>query len=264
MNADLQHLIDRLTDPEAGAVPWLWQPLLALLAQGSPVTVQDLSAATGRSIPDVRLGLAAMSDTEYDSHGRILGHGLTPVPTPHRFELARQRFYTWCALDHPDLPHHPRSARPGAVPLPHHRSTGAPERGRHWRHRARASCRRGLPSRPCRPDLDPVRVLQRGPLLRLTGSRAALPTGASRRGSSAGRPGPPARPSPGTEPARRPRAEGLLLTGVALCLNPAERVTDRHRPTDEETPARPILDDGSGYHHRVQLPGHHRDGRSQH
>lgn len=99
MNADLQHLTDRLTDPEAGAVPWLWQPLLALLAHGRPVTVQDLSAATGRSIPDVRQGLAAMPDTEYDSHGRVLGHGLTLVPTPHRFELAGQTLYTWCALD---------------------------------------------------------------------------------------------------------------------------------------------------------------------
>ncbi len=120
MTADLEHLTDRLTDPDtdtdAGAVPWLWQPLLALLAHGRPVTVQDLSAATGRSIPDVRQGLAAMPDTEYDRHGRILGHGLTLVPTPHRFELAGQTLYTWCALDHPDLRHHPRSARPGAVP----------------------------------------------------------------------------------------------------------------------------------------------------
>lgn len=39
-----------------------------------------------------------MPDTECDSHGRILGRG-DLVPTPHRFELAGQTLYTWCALD---------------------------------------------------------------------------------------------------------------------------------------------------------------------
>jgi len=47
----------------------------------------------------VRQGLAAMPDTEYDPAGRILGHGLTLVATPHRFEVAGQALYTWCALD---------------------------------------------------------------------------------------------------------------------------------------------------------------------
>lgn len=99
MTADLNHLTQRLTATEAGAVPWLWQPLLALLAQGNPISVEDLSAATGRSVSEVRQGLAAMPDTEYDPDGRILGHGLTLVPTAHRFEVAGQAMYTWCALD---------------------------------------------------------------------------------------------------------------------------------------------------------------------
>ncbi|MEO3936875.1 organomercurial lyase MerB [Dermatophilaceae bacterium Soc4.6] len=99
MTADLNHLTQRLTAAEAGAVPWLWQPLLVLLAQGSPVTVEDLSAVTGRSVSDVRQGLTAMGDTEYDADGRVLGHGLTLVPTAHRFEVAGRPLYTWCALD---------------------------------------------------------------------------------------------------------------------------------------------------------------------
>ena len=41
-------------------------PLLRLLADGDPVTVQQLSVAAGRTIDEVRLGLAAMQDTEYD------------------------------------------------------------------------------------------------------------------------------------------------------------------------------------------------------
>lgn len=99
MTADLNHLTQRLTSTEAGAVPWLWQPLLTLLAQGDPVSLEDLAAATGRSATDVRDGLAAMPDTEYDADGRVLGHGLSLVPTAHRFDVAGRPMYTWCALD---------------------------------------------------------------------------------------------------------------------------------------------------------------------
>jgi alkylmercury lyase len=99
MTADLSHLTERLTDTEAGAVPWLWQPLLGLLAQGNPVSAEELSAATGRSVTGVQQGLTAMPDTEYAADGRVLGHGLTLVPTAHRFEVAGRPLYTWCALD---------------------------------------------------------------------------------------------------------------------------------------------------------------------
>lgn len=40
-----------------------------------------------------------MPDTEYDPDGRVLGHGLTLVPTAHRFDVAGRLMYTWCALD---------------------------------------------------------------------------------------------------------------------------------------------------------------------
>ena len=74
-------------------------PLLRLLADGDPVTVQQLSVAAGRTIDEVRLGLAAMQDTEYDDQGRIVGQGLTLRPTPHRFTVDGEELYTWCALD---------------------------------------------------------------------------------------------------------------------------------------------------------------------
>ncbi|MFD4190510.1 organomercurial lyase MerB [Amycolatopsis thermoflava] len=83
----------------ASAQPWLWRPLLTLLATGQPVTTDELAAATGRSAADIRQALAAMPDTEYDEHGRIVGAGLTQRPTPHHFEINGHQLYTWCALD---------------------------------------------------------------------------------------------------------------------------------------------------------------------
>jgi alkylmercury lyase len=83
----------------ASGQPWLWEPLLTLLATGQPVTVDQLAATTRRRVDDVRQALAAMPDTEYDEHGRVVGSGLTQRPTPHQFEVAGRRLYTWCALD---------------------------------------------------------------------------------------------------------------------------------------------------------------------
>jgi len=79
--------------------PWLWRPLLHLLARGEPVTVGELAAATGRTVGEVHSALAGLPDTEFDEHGRIVGHGITLRPTPHRFEIDGRLLYTWCALD---------------------------------------------------------------------------------------------------------------------------------------------------------------------
>ncbi len=85
--------------PGAGDRPWLWQPLLRLLARGEPVTACQLAGATGRSADQVRQALAALPDTEYDSLGRVVGSGITLNPTPHHFEVGGLQLYTWCALD---------------------------------------------------------------------------------------------------------------------------------------------------------------------
>jgi alkylmercury lyase len=79
--------------------PWLWLPLMKLLALGDPVDVADLAAATGRTDEEIRAALEAMADTEYDGSGRIVGQGLTQRPTQHRFEVNGEQLYTWCALD---------------------------------------------------------------------------------------------------------------------------------------------------------------------
>ena len=93
-------LTDRLTrSEETGLDPGLLIPPLRLLVDGDLVTLDQLAAASGRPLDDVRRGLAAVPDTEYDDQGRIIGQGLTLRPTPHRFTVAGEELYTWCALD---------------------------------------------------------------------------------------------------------------------------------------------------------------------
>ncbi|WP_460835423.1 organomercurial lyase MerB [Nocardioides hungaricus] len=93
-------LTDRLTNTEqTGLDAALHIPLLRLLLDGDPVTLEQLSVASGGTVEDVRRGLAAVPDTEYDDQGRIVGQGLTLRPTVHRFTVAGEELYTWCALD---------------------------------------------------------------------------------------------------------------------------------------------------------------------
>ena len=93
-------LASRLVSPNAtGLDPALLVPLLRLLAAGNPVGVDDLAAAAERTIEQVEEMLAATPETEYDDAGRIIGLGLTPRPTRHRFTVDRVELYTWCALD---------------------------------------------------------------------------------------------------------------------------------------------------------------------
>ncbi|MHA7295214.1 organomercurial lyase MerB [Arthrobacter sp. HLT1-21] len=99
MTDSISQVTDRLASTETGMQPWLWLPLLKLLAQGDPVDVVDLAVATGRPVDEVRTALDAMADTEYDGSGRIIGQGLTQRPTQHRFEVDGEQLYTWCALD---------------------------------------------------------------------------------------------------------------------------------------------------------------------
>lgn len=128
MNTPAQQLATRLTatfngGAVASAQPWLWRPLLELLAAGEPVAIDQLAQATGRAPDQVREALAAMPDTEYDEEGRIAGSGLTLRATPHHFEVGGTQLYTWCALDTLLFP--AVLGRPARVSSPCH-ATGQP------------------------------------------------------------------------------------------------------------------------------------------
>ncbi|MDT0278236.1 organomercurial lyase MerB [Blastococcus goldschmidtiae] len=100
MSKTAEELTNRLNSAEgAGLQPALWLPLMKLLANGKPVDAAELAAVTGRPADDVCQALAAISDTEYDEDGRIVGQGLTQRPTRHRFSVDGVQLYTWCALD---------------------------------------------------------------------------------------------------------------------------------------------------------------------
>ncbi|TQR87725.1 organomercurial lyase MerB [Mycobacterium hodleri] len=104
MTWDVDQLVHQLTASLGGSgnprsTSWLFGPLLELLAQGQPVTTDQLADATAQPVDQVHHALTAMPDTEYDEQGRIVGSGLTLRPTPHRFAIDGRQLYTWCALD---------------------------------------------------------------------------------------------------------------------------------------------------------------------
>ena len=77
----------------------LHHALLHLLSRGRPVAIQAVAETLGWQEAEVQERLAHVPDLERDLMGRIVGWGLTLLPTPHRLQLQRKMLYTWCALD---------------------------------------------------------------------------------------------------------------------------------------------------------------------
>ncbi|NUR05358.1 MAG: organomercurial lyase MerB [Streptomyces sp.] len=107
----------------ARTAPGLYRELLRLLADGQPVTLARLAAASGQPAETVERAVANWPDTEYDDQGRITGYGLTLTPTPHRFTVNGTQLYAWCALDTLFFP--AVIGRPACVESPCH-ATGTP------------------------------------------------------------------------------------------------------------------------------------------
>src|SRR5258708_29122231 len=72
--------------------------LVRLLARGHPVTPERLASALQMTTEQVGGVLAGLADLEVDPSGNVVGWGLTFVPTPHRFRVQGQQFYTSVAL----------------------------------------------------------------------------------------------------------------------------------------------------------------------
>jgi alkylmercury lyase len=70
-----------------------------LLANGEPVELEQLAAASGWSLEAVEAALDERTSAERDDQGRLVGLGLTLRPTPHRFTVGGRTVYAWCATD---------------------------------------------------------------------------------------------------------------------------------------------------------------------
>ncbi len=80
--------------------------IVRAIAEESPVSPERYAAATGLAserVSELFRGLSA-SGVQFDSEGNLVGAGLTPVPTPHRFRVKGRDLYAWCALDSLFLP----------------------------------------------------------------------------------------------------------------------------------------------------------------
>jgi alkylmercury lyase len=73
--------------------------LLRLLANGCPVSPEQLATTLHLSRDQVNTILPQLTDIEYDREGNIVASGLSLVPTSHHFHLNGHTLYTWCAVD---------------------------------------------------------------------------------------------------------------------------------------------------------------------
>jgi alkylmercury lyase len=102
--------LSTLADSLAGTLPCCDDAPLALalldeLAKGEPVTIGRLASAANRDEYDVAAILHRWPNVHRDGQARVVAFGgLGVTPTPHRFEVAGRRLYTWCAWDTLFLP----------------------------------------------------------------------------------------------------------------------------------------------------------------
>lgn len=73
--------------------------ILALLAEGRPVTTGEVADRVGLPVAQVEQLLRDEPGTDWDERGRLVGFGLTLVETPYRLVLGGRPLFTWCAMD---------------------------------------------------------------------------------------------------------------------------------------------------------------------
>ena len=104
MKTEIQEIVTRLDQQsnkgEGGeSMKWLFRPLLQMLAGGESVTIEDMATTTGKPVEEVKKVLQSLPSVEIDEQGRVVGLGLTLIPTPHHFTVDGKQLYAWCALD---------------------------------------------------------------------------------------------------------------------------------------------------------------------
>lgn len=85
---------------------YLTHHLLRLLAEGQPVTAENLATRAALPLEVVVEALREIKKKggEFDEAGRVVGDALTLRPTPHRLLVSDRTLYAWCALDTIFLP----------------------------------------------------------------------------------------------------------------------------------------------------------------
>ena len=73
--------------------------LLRLLANGHPVSPEQLAATLDMSSDEVTTILQQLPDIEYNQEGNIVASGLSLLPTSHHFQVNGHALFTWCAMD---------------------------------------------------------------------------------------------------------------------------------------------------------------------
>jgi alkylmercury lyase len=94
------HYVDQTTDLISRVEGQQLLPhAIRLLAEGTPVAVEQLAATAGWPIEDVDAALAAQTSAECDDRGRLVGLALTLRPTTHRVTINGRALFAWCATD---------------------------------------------------------------------------------------------------------------------------------------------------------------------
>lgn len=76
------------------------QQILQVLAEtGQPLALMDAASRLQISLEQLSAHLNHIPDTEFDHEGKIIGWGITLVPTPHHFWVEGRALFTWCAFD---------------------------------------------------------------------------------------------------------------------------------------------------------------------
>ena len=96
---NLDHLAITIANTQSWERMTYFLPLIRLLANGEPVSKEQLATALTQPADAVTEALRQFDDIIYDEEGRIVSAGLSLLPTPHRFEVHEHVFFTWCALD---------------------------------------------------------------------------------------------------------------------------------------------------------------------
>lgn len=90
-----------LLDCDPAAMRSIFQLIRLLLEKAEPVSAATVASRLEMSLDEAKATLEELRSlgAEFDAEGRFVGFGLTLNPTPHRYRVKGQTFYTWCADD---------------------------------------------------------------------------------------------------------------------------------------------------------------------